>query len=57
VDTDPANWFFGVSPEGIGFVFMFGSLALGIVVALLTPPPPTHIQDLVEDIRVPGARA
>lgn len=57
VDTDPANWFFGVSPEGIGFVFMFGSLALGIVVALLTPPPPTHIQDLVEDIRVPGAHA
>lgn len=57
VDTDPAHWFFGVSPEGIGFVFMFGSLALGIVVTLLTPPPPKHIQDLVEDIRVPGSRA
>lgn len=51
------NWLFGVSPEGIGFVFMFLSLGVGVAVALLTPPPAQHIQDLVEDIRVPGARA
>ncbi len=56
MNTDPAGWWFGVSPEGIGFMFMWGSLALGIAVALLTPPPPQDIQDLVEDIRIPGTR-
>ena len=56
VDTDASNWWFGVSPEGIGFVFMFLSLAVGVVVALVTTPPPQDIQDLVEDIRVPGTR-
>lgn len=56
VDTDPANWLFGVSPEGIGFVFMWASLAIGVLVALLTPEPPQDVQDMVEDIRVPGTR-
>ena len=56
VDTDPTHWFLGVSPEGIGFVFMWISAALGILVALATKAPPQDIQDLVEDIRVPGTR-
>lgn len=56
VDTDPSHWWLGVSPEGIGFVFMFLSLVVGVVVALVTAPPPQDIQDLVEDIRVPGTR-
>nr|WP_321441497.1 sodium:solute symporter family protein [uncultured Hyphomonas sp.] len=56
VDTDSSHWWLGVSPEGIGFVFMFLSLAVGVVVALITAPPPQDIQDLVEDIRVPGTR-
>lgn len=56
VDLDASHWFLGVSPEGIGFVFMFVSLILGIVVSLVTAPPPQDIQDLVEDIRVPGTR-
>ncbi|MDG1827271.1 MAG: cation acetate symporter [Henriciella sp.] len=56
VDTDPTNWFLGVSPEGIGFVFMWFSISIGIIVAMLTPAPPQSIQDLVEDIRVPGTR-
>tara|TARA_R110000751_G_scaffold12408_3_gene42501 strand:- start:6301 stop:8088 length:1788 start_codon:yes stop_codon:yes gene_type:complete len=51
-----ADWFLGVSPEGIGFVFMFVSLAVGIAVSLVTKAPPQDIQDLVEDIRVPGTR-
>ncbi|MEL7112831.1 MAG: cation acetate symporter, partial [Pseudomonadota bacterium] len=51
------QYWFGVSPEGIGFVFMWVSGALGIATALVTAPPPNDIQDLVEDIRVPGARA
>ncbi|MCG8504969.1 MAG: cation acetate symporter [Sphingomonadales bacterium] len=52
----PDEWLFGVSPEGIGFVFMFLALAVGVGVALLTKAPSKDIQDLVEDIRVPGTR-
>ena len=52
----PDQYLFGVSPEGIGFVFMWAAGALGIVTALVTAPPPQDIQDLVEDIRVPGTR-
>ncbi|MEC7290654.1 MAG: sodium:solute symporter family protein [Pseudomonadota bacterium] len=52
----PDQYLFGVSPEGIGFVFMFVSGALGIGTSLATSPPPQDIQDLVEDIRVPGTR-
>jgi cation/acetate symporter len=52
----PDQYLFGVSPEGIGFVFMWLSLAVGVVVALATKAPPQDIQDLVEDIRVPGTR-
>lgn len=50
------DWFLGVSPEGIGFVFMLVALFVGIAVSLITKPPPQDIQDLVEDIRVPGTR-
>lgn len=52
----PDQYLFGVSPEGIGFIFMFISAILGVVVSLVTAPPPQEIQDLVEDIRVPGTR-
>lgn len=50
------EWFLGVSPEGIGFVFMILALAVGVIVSLATKPPPKDIQDLVEDIRIPGTR-
>lgn len=50
------DWFLGVSPEGIGFVFMIVALAVGVIVSLATKPPPQDIQDLVEDIRIPGTR-
>ncbi|MGB0906360.1 MAG: sodium:solute symporter family protein [Maricaulaceae bacterium] len=51
------QWLLGVSPEGIGFVFMWLSAAVGIIVALATKAPPEEIQNLVEDIRIPGQRA
>ena len=51
-----AGWWFGVSPEGIGFVFMWLSAAVGVCVSLTTPEPPKEIQDLVQDIRIPGQR-
>ena len=50
------GWWFGVSPEGIGFLFMWLAIAVGIIVAKLTPAPPQEIQDLVQDIRIPGQR-
>ncbi|MEO0884103.1 MAG: sodium:solute symporter family protein [Pseudomonadota bacterium] len=50
----PDQWLFGVSPEGIGFVLMFLGAGVGIVVARATEPPAQDIQDLVEDIRMPG---
>lgn len=50
------DWFLGVSPEGIGFVFMVVALVAGVAVSLVTRAPPQDIQDLVEDIRVPGER-
>ncbi len=53
----PDQWLWGVSPEGIGFVFMWLAGAAGVITAGLTPAPPQHIQDLVQDIRIPGQRA
>ena len=50
------GWWFGVSPEGIGFVFMWLAVAVGVIVAMMTPAPPQEIQDLVQDIRIPGQR-
>ena len=49
----PANWFLGISPEGIGVVGMVINTVVAVVVSKLTAPPPEHIQDLVEHIRVP----
>lgn len=48
------QWLFGVSPEGIGFVFMILSLIVGIVTALFTAPPPADVQRMVDAIRIPG---
>jgi cation/acetate symporter len=47
------NWLFGVSPEGIGAIGMVLNFAVAWVVSLITAPPPQHIQQLVEDIRIP----
>jgi cation/acetate symporter len=49
----PENWLFGISPEGIGSVGMLLNFVVAIVVSRLTAPPPQHVQDLVDSIRVP----
>jgi len=49
-----ANWWFGISPEGIGGVGMLLNFAVSIVVSKLTSPPPPEVQELVENIRVPN---
>ena len=48
-----SHWLLGISPEGIGMLGMILNFAVSITVSALTPPPPTEIQELVEDIRVP----
>ena len=49
-----ANWWFGISPEGIGGIGMLLNFAISIVVSNLTSPPPPEVQELVENIRVPN---
>ena len=49
----PAHWFFGISPEGIGTLGMLLNLLVSVPVSLLTAPPPTEVQELVDNIRSP----
>lgn len=49
----PAHWFFGISPEGIGTLGMALNLLVSVPVSLLTAPPPTEVQELVDNIRSP----
>jgi cation/acetate symporter len=49
-----ANWWFGISPEGIGGIGMLLNFAISIGVSKLTSPPPPEVQELVENIRVPN---
>jgi cation/acetate symporter len=46
-------WWFGISPEGIGTLGMILNFVVSIIISKFTPPPPKHIQDLVEEIRIP----
>jgi len=49
----PANWLFGISPEGIGVVGAILNFVVAFVVSKVTAPCPDHIQHMVEDIRTP----
>lgn len=49
----PANWLFGISPEGIGTLGMIINFAVAITVNKMTKDAPEDIQDLVESIRYP----
>ena len=54
----PDNWFLGIAPEAFGAVGAAINFIVAIVVAKATQEPPEHIQQLVEDIRIPkGAGA
>ncbi|MFT5021527.1 MAG: cation/acetate symporter [Colwellia sp.] len=50
----PDQWWFGISPEGFGSVAMLLNFMVAIVVSIFTPVPPKHIQELVENIRIPN---
>jgi cation/acetate symporter len=54
----PDQFWFGISPEGIGALGMLLNFAVAFVVSRFTPPPPQEVQEMVEHIRVPvGAKA
>ena len=47
------HWLFGISPEGIGAIGMCLNIIVAVSVSYMTSPPPDHIQEMVDDIRVP----
>lgn len=49
----PDNWFFGISPEGIGTLGMLLNFAVALVVFKFTKPAPEEVQEVVESIRYP----
>ena len=51
------NWWFGISPEGIGTLGMVFNFLISFLVSRSTAPPPQEIKDMVDDIRIPqGAK-
>jgi cation/acetate symporter len=54
----PDQYWFGISPEGIGALGMLFNFGVAFVVSRFTPPPPQEVQEMVEHIRVPvGSKA
>lgn len=49
----PANWWFGISPEGIGTLGMMVNFGVAFLVFKFTKEAPKEIQELVESIRYP----
>lgn len=47
------NWWFGISPEGIGSVGMILNFLVCYIISKFTPAPPQHVQDLIQEIRIP----
>ena len=48
-----AQWWFGISPEGFGFIAMWVNFIVAIMVQRFTAAVPQEIQDMVENIRIP----
>ena len=54
LDGDPKDYLLGVNPTGIGALGALLHFIIAFVVSRMTPPPPEHIQELVERIRIPS---
>ena len=50
----PQNWWFGISPEGIGTLGMILNVITSMIIVQIYPGPPTDVQDMVENIRYPS---
>ena len=48
------NWWFGISPTGIGTLGAAVNMAVAIVISRFTAEPPAEVQDMVDDIRIPA---
>ncbi|WP_417346881.1 sodium:solute symporter family protein [Ferrimonas sp.] len=51
--NNPDNWWFGISPEGIGTLGMMVNFIVAFAVSKVTGAVPQDVQDLVEQIRFP----
>ena len=51
------DWWWGISPEGIGAIGMALNFALTLGVTAFTKPPPEHVRDTVRHIRLPSSAA
>jgi cation/acetate symporter len=49
-----ANWWFGISPEGIGTMGTIVNLLVALLVCRFTEEPPEEVQEIVRNIRLPG---
>lgn len=49
----PDNWWFGISPEGIGTLGMIVNLLVSLAIGMIYPEPPEEVQEMVESIRYP----
>lgn len=49
----PQDWWFGISPQGIGTLGMLLNFIVTLTVSACTAPPPAEVQRLVEEVRVP----
>jgi cation/acetate symporter len=47
------HWWWGISPEGIGSLGMALNFLVCFGISWLTPAPPSHVQQLIQDIRIP----
>jgi cation/acetate symporter len=54
VDGLKADWWFGISPEGFGTIAMLVNFAVALAVNAFTKEPPEHVQEIVENIRIPS---
>ncbi|MGA0403115.1 MAG: sodium:solute symporter family protein [Flavobacteriaceae bacterium] len=48
------DWWFGISPEGFGFIAMLVNFAVSLTINAVTPEPPEEVQEIVETIRIPS---
>ncbi len=51
--SESKDYWFGISPEGIGFLGMLINFAVAFTVRSFTQAPPREVQEMVEDIRIP----
>lgn len=52
-----SDWWFGISPEGFGTVAMLVNFVVALTVNRFFPDPPSEVQQIVEDIRIPSGAA